>query len=428
MSKFKIVVTAIFAISFVIGIIIFAMYRSSSQSASNVVVWGTISNEAFDAAYKNSSLAKNKLINTTYVKKSPADFDSQFIEALADGVGPDVLILRDDNIYKNRNKILVIPYKSYSARDFKTRFIEGGEIFLGTDGVLALPFIVDPLVMYWNRDMFSNSLISQTPVYWDEMYDLSKKMTVKDSSANIMQSSLSFGEWKNVNNAKEIISLLMLQAGPPITTTNGTSYYSVIDNPLDYPVAPGVSALNYYTQFSNPTATSYSWNRSLPTSLNFFLSGNLAMYFGFASEIFSIQQKNPNLNFDVANVPQIRESKKKINYGHFYGLAISKQSKVAPAAFSVINALTEPTSIQSLEGVTNLPPVRRDLISGKPTDAFRATFYTSALIAHSWIDPDSAATTDIFRNMIESITSGQIRVIGSLTEASQNINALFEKK
>lgn len=427
MSKFKIVVTAIFAISFVGGIIVFAMYRSSSQSASNVVVWGTISNAAFDAAYKNSSLAKNKLINTTYIKKNPADFDSQFVEALADGVGPDVLIMREDSIYKNRNKLLVIPYKSYTARDFKSRFIEGGDIFLGTDGVFALPFIVDPMVMYWNKDIFSNNLISQTPLYWDEMYDLSKKMTIKDSSANIMQSTLAFGEWKNVNNAKEIISLLMLQAGTPITAINGNTYYSVIDSLFNFAIAPGVSALNYYTQFSNPTATSYSWNRSLPTSLNFFLSGNLAMYFGFASEIFSIQQKNPNLNYDVALIPQIRDTKKKINYAHIYGLSISKQSKVAAGAFSVINALTEPASIQALESVTNLPPVRNDLVSGKPTDEFRAIFYPSALIAHSWIDPDSVATTDIFRNMIESITSGQARVTGALSEASQNITALFNK-
>lgn len=428
MSKFKVAVIAIFSISFVIGLILFAMYKTSGQNASNVVVWGTISTEAFDAAYKSSSLAKSKLINTTYVKKSPADFDTQFIEALADGVGPDVLILREDSIYKNRNKLLIIPYKTYSVRDFKTRFVEGGEIFLGTDGVFALPFILDPLVMYWNRDMFSNSQVAQTPVYWDEMYDLSKKMTVKDSSANIMQSALALGEWKNINNAKEIISLLMLQAGTPITSMDSTgAYSSVMDQAFTYSIPPGVSALNFYTQFSNPTADSYSWNRSLPTSLNFFLSGNLAMYFGFASEIFSIQQKNPNLNFDVASVPQIRDAKKKMNYGHIYGLAISKQSKSQAGAFSVITALTEPAPLKALESVMNLPPVRRDLISGKPTDAYRSIFYSTAFITHSWIDPDSVATTNIFKDMIESITSGRARVIGALGDASQNINALFNK-
>lgn len=428
MSKFKIAVIAIFSVSFVIGLMLFALYRSSSGTSASVLVWGTISSEAFDAAYKGSTLLNNKQITVTYVKKNAADFDTEFVNALADGKGPDIIILRDDSLYKYRNRIVTIPYKSYPERTFKDTFFEGGEIFTNSTGVMALPFIVDPLVMYWNRDMFSNNLIAQTPLYWDELYDLDNKMTVKDSSANIMQSALSFGEWKNVNNAKEIIAMLMLQAGTPITSNASGSYGSVIDSQFDYPIAPGVSALNFYTQFSNPTSVYYSWNRSLPTSLNFFLSGNLAMYFGFASEIFSIQQKNPNLNFDVTNVPQIRDTKKKIGFAHIYGLAIVKQSKSTAADFSIITALTEAAPITALESATNLPPVRRDLLAGKPADAYRNVFYSSALISKTWMDPDSTLTTTAFQNMIESITSGRMRVIQSINEAGQSINSAFNSQ
>lgn len=427
MSNFKIAVIAIFSISFVAGVVLFAMYRGGGQQVSDVVVWGTIPNEAFDTALKSSSLAKDKTVNVTYVKKNATDFDKDFVEALSEGRGPDVVILKEDSLYKNRNRLLVIPYKNYTVRDFKDRFIEGGEIFLAKDGVLALPFLVDPMVMYWNRDMFSNALISQTPLYWDEMYDLSKKMTKKDNSGNIMQSSLAFGEWRNINNAKELISLLFMQAGTPIVSYNDGTYSSVMEKNFGYPVAPGLSALNFYTQFSNPTASSYSWNRSLPTSLNFFLSGNLAMYFGFASEIFSIQQKNPNLNFDVAPVPQIREGKKKLDYGHIYGLAIVKQSKSIAGAFTTIVALTDSAPIKAIESITNLPPVRRDLLASKPTDAYRDVFYSSALISHSWIDPDNSASNTVFRDMIESVTSGRARTNESLGTASQSLNDLFNK-
>lgn len=427
MSNFKIALTAIFAISFVVGIVLFASYKAGSgQTSASLVVWGTISNEAFDAAYKNSSLAKDKYITATYVKKDSSSFDTDFVEALANGEGPDIILVRDDSLYKNRNKLFIIPYKSYPERTFKDQFIQEAEIFLRADGVSAVPFSTDPLVMYWNRDIFSNNLISEPPKYWDEFYALVDKMTKRDSSANILQSTVAFGEWRNVTNAKDIIALLLLQAGTPIVSYDKQSYSSAMSAQFSYPIAPGQSALNFYTQFSNPTSASYSWNRSLPSSLNFFLSGNLSMYFGYASEVFSIQQKNPNLNFDVTYVPQIRDTKIKIDFAHMYALAIVKQSKSIGPAFSLINALTEPASQIAFEKVTNLPPVRRDLLASKPADAFRAVFYNSALISRTWVDPDSTATTNIFRDMIESITSGRARVLESLGTADKEIGDLLK--
>ncbi len=39
-------------------------------------------------------------------------------------------------------------------------------------------------------------------------------------------------------------------------------------------------------------------------SKNMFLAGDLALYFGFASELDDLKNKNPNLNFDVTLFPQ----------------------------------------------------------------------------------------------------------------------------
>lgn len=430
MSNFKIALTAIFAICFVVGIVLFAMYKGGNgQTTSHITVWGTISSEAFDTAYKASSVSKNKYIITKYVQKNTATFEGDFVEALADGVGPDMVILRDDMLYNNRNKLFVIPYQNYSERTFKDQFVEGAEMFLRSDGVSAVPLMIDPMVMYWNRDIFGNALVSQPPKYWDEIYDLINKMTKRDSSANIMKSAVALGEYGNINNAKEIISLVLLQAGTPIVgyDRRSGSYSSVISSQFNGSITPGQSALDFYTQFSNPTSASYTWNRSLPTSLNFFLAGNLAMYMGFASDIFSIQQKNPNLNFDVTDVPQIRGADAKIGFAHIYAMALVKQSKFINASFNVISGLTEPSAQTALEKATNLPPVRRDLLSAKPEDAFRTVFYNSSLISRSWIDPDPAQTATIFRNMIESITSGKARTFEALGAAGESINSLLIK-
>lgn len=429
MINFKFVLTSIFAVSIVIGVILFATSKgtgSGGATTADLLIWGTISDQAFSTAKQNSSLLGNKNITVNYIKKDVATFDADFVEALADGTGPDIVILRDDSIYKQRNKLFTIPYKNYTQRDFKDRFIEEGELFLTDEGVVALPFIVDPLVMYWNRDLFTNNLISQPPKYWDEVYPMIDKMTRKDANANILQSALALGEWTNITNAKEILSTIFFQAGTPITLRNGTAVTSLLDDDMGMPIAPGQSALNFYTQFSNPTGSAYTWNRSLPTSQNLFLSGNLAMYIGFASELFPIQQKNSNLNFDVTYVPQIRNTTKKTVFGHMYALAIVKQSKQIAGAYLAINALTESAAIKSLETITNLPPVRRDLLADRPTDAYRSVFYNSALLSHSWIDPDAIASRNVFRDMIEGITSGKIKTSDALDKASAELGALLK--
>lgn len=429
MSPFKIILTAIFGVSILAGVATFALSRSSSvnQATARLVVWGTIQTDAFDSAFRASSISKSRDISVTYVRKDVSTFDTELVEALADGVGPDIIIIREDSLYKHRNKIFPIPYKNLTERDFKNTFIELGELFLSPEGVMGVPFMVDPMVMYWNRDIFSNNLIPKTPEYWDEMPGLVEKITRRDDSANVLQSTIALGEFRNINHAKEIITMTLLQAGSPITRKDYSGKYSSAFSysSIDNTANPGQSSLTFYTQFTNPTSPMYTWNRSLPTSQNFFLSGNLAIYLGFASEIFSIEQKNSNLNFDVAPIPQVRDTTQKSVFGHMYAFSILKQSKQVVGAYTAIMALTEPAPIKALESITSLPPVRRDLLADRPTDAYRSVFYNSALISRSFIDPNPSETTIIFRDMVESITSGRSRVTEAVNRAGNEINAEF---
>jgi ABC-type glycerol-3-phosphate transport system substrate-binding protein len=430
MSTFKIVVIAFFSISIVVGIAVFSFAKNSGQTSvasADLVIWGTISPDAFTRALIGSSFAANKNIRMSYQRIDTADFDKKFVESLAEGTGPDIVILRDDLIYKNRNKIYPIPPKVYAERDFKEKFVEEGEIFLSPEGILAFPFIIDPMVMYWNRDIFSSNFIANPPKFWDELPDLVTKIVKKDNQANISQSLVSFGEWRNVSHAKEILTMLMLQAGTPITQYESRGLKSVLNLQFGYPRQPSQSALEFYIQFSNPNSLSYTWNRSLPTSLNFFLSGNLAVYLGFASELKGIQQKGPNLNYDVTSIPQIRDAKRKTVFGHVYGLSIVKQSKNASAAFIALTALTESPALKKMEEFTELPPVRRDMLSVRPASSHMQVFYDSALISRSWVDPEPEESSRIFKEMVESITSGKSRVSDSLIRTESEISGLIKK-
>ncbi len=360
-----------------------------------------------------------------YVRKSAEEFDQALIEALASGVGPDMIILPQDRIARHRDKIYQIPYESLSERDFKDSFVEEGELFMGTGGVYAVPFSLDPLVMYWNRDIFTNNSLSLPPTYWDEFFSKTIPLSEIDNSRNIKQSSVALGEYDNINNAKEILSVLLLQTGNKIVTVENGRLVSVLSNNSEDGVAIAESVLRFYTEFSNPSKEVYSWNKSLPQAKQAFLSGDLAIYFGFASEAFEIQSKNPNLNFDIALLPQVRDGFK-ATFGKISGVAILKSSKYVGDAFLAIGILTSEESALDYSSVSFLPPPRRKLLSKKPKDAIGAIFYESAIISKGWIDPDREKSSGVFKKMVENVTSGRLKLSEAVDRASAELNSLIK--
>lgn len=421
------VLIGVFVLFLIGGVIIFSAYRGNSKDAVTVVVWGTIPQNKWSEIIQATPLYQSKAYNIQYVEKSEEDFDSDFIESLASGTGPDVFMLPSEKILKHRNKIFAIPYDIYTQRQFKDSFIGGTEIYMAPEGVLALPISVDPLVMYWNRSIFTEAKVTEPPKFWDEFYNLADLISKKDGALNISRSAVALGEFSNIAHAKEIVLNLAMQAGTPVVVWNGGKAQSVFADSFGKPTNPAEAAVNFYTEFSNPAKSSYSWNRSLPDSASYFLGGDLALYFGFGSEIGNLQLKNPNLDFDVAPMPVSREGGTPVSSARFNGFAITKSSKNPNAAFSVISILSGKESASAFSKALQLPPARRDLLNKKPTEAFQSVFYDSAIRAKAWLDPSPKETDAIFKSMIESITSGRMRTGEAVSRASRELAGLLTK-
>ncbi len=426
MSKFQLILTIVFGIFIVMGVLVFSFVRTSSVPPSYVTIWGTIPQEIFNEVLSQSPLGKSKILILTYVQKNSDTFDQDFVEALASGTGPDVVLLPHEEILKNQSKLFTIPYTSYPERTFKDNFIQEGELFLSSKGVLALPLTVDPLVMYWNRDIFNNANLPTPPTYWDEFYGLAQKLTTKDGALNITRSAVALGGWRNVTNAKALVSTLLLQAGDPIVKNNGTKNDVVLgDSVQNLPISPAVAALTFYTEFSNPAKPFYSWNPALPESQNMFISGDLATYFGFASEISSLKLKNPNLNFDVTQMPQSRNSGDKITFGELQAFAIVKTSKTIGGSFGAITSLTSPDNVALFARALHLPPASRLLLASVPKDPYLTIFYQSSLWSMGWFDPNAPYTERSLQIMIENITGGKARLEVAISKARDEIKAML---
>ena len=428
---FQIVLMSVFVVMLILGFLGFSgkIPLPSSKKDINygeVTLWGSVPRETMQSLIANS-FRDERSVSIKYVEKRPEIFTKDFVEALASGKGPDMVIFPQDELMANLNKIAPISYETIRERDFKNTFIEEGEMFLRPEGIIALPFIIDPIVMYWNRDIFTNALLTAPPKYWTEFYDLAPRITVSSKAEGILKSLISFGEYRNVTNAKEILSILLMQAGSPVVISKNGSLSAglTIQGPANIE-NPVVTAMRFYTEFSKPEKVSYSWNRSLPQSSAMFQAGDLALYFGYASEYQSIKQKNPHLNFDVAVVPQVGITAKKLTFGRIYGVAIVVAGKNQAGALRATTLLSGSGVITGISDLLRLPPVRRDLISVRPTDPSLSVFYDSALISRSWHDPSPAETNLIFMNMIESVNSGRSSMNEALTVAHSSLSNILQ--
>jgi ABC-type glycerol-3-phosphate transport system substrate-binding protein len=426
MNTFQTIVLGAFIVFLLLGVGAFALFRgSNSNTLPTLVVWGTFPEEAM-TIFSNSATLKAAGVTLQYVEKDGTTFESEFVDALASGRSPDLVILPESLLLKEENKLLPIPSASLSERDFKDTFIDGAEIFWTPQGAIGLPFAVDPLVMYWNRSMFSSKALSTPPKHWDEFFTLAPKFNEKDDAGNIKKTIVALGDTINITNFKELLSGMILQAGDPITAPDQQgNLKTVLSDTLGMSSPPAEAALRFYTEFSNPVNAAYSWNKSLPGSSDAFIGEELATYFGFASELKNIRSKNPNLDFDVTVLPQIRDSKTRLTYGKLYALVIPKQGKNTTAAVTAVLRMASSDILRELENEIGLPPVRRDLLSTPPSDPYSSVFYASAIMAKSWKDPSPEDTTAIFKEMVESIISGKDRISGALNRANSELGLLI---
>jgi ABC-type glycerol-3-phosphate transport system substrate-binding protein len=426
-SKFQLIVLGIFVICIVAGVIAFARYKGTSSTAAYapITIWGTFPKDTFDTYVGNISNAMAQPISVTYVQKTANQFAVEFVSALARGAGPDVILVPADTILPLEDKLSLVPYTALSQRDFRDMYVSEADIYANPNGILGMPFTLDPLVMYWNRDMFDAAGIATYPKYWDDYKNLIPKLTAKDQNGNIRKSALALGSFDNISNAREILGTLIMQTGNPITSADSTGFpVSALHS--SYPVNPS-SALEFFSQFADPANAEYSWNRGLPDSKSAFLSGTLATYFGFASEISDIRSKNPNLNFDVAALPQVRTGGAKAVYGRMLAFSLVQSSKNLNDAYQIIAILSSPASLAKMSSQLYLPSVRRDAIAAGNNDPYIGLFNTTALISKTWLDADPASSGQIFKEMVDSFQSGQKTATQAIDDAGDEYDAALRK-
>ena len=427
MKNFQLIVLVVFIALAIFGVLVFSGAiplgkNNAPGGKGTLVLWGTMPASAISAPLEDFNNA-NPTFVVKYTQKSADTFDQDLLEALAAGAGPDLFFLPDNLAFHYADKIVTIPYASYSLSNFKNSFAGAGEVFLTEKGILAFPMSVDPLVMYYNRSILDANGVVYPPATWNDLLALAPTLTQKDSSNEIIKPAVALGNYSNVNNAKDILAALFMQTGNPLIEENNGIFNSVLDSSApNYNLSP---VLKFYLNFADPSNPAYSWNASFPNSLNVFSAEDSAFYFGFASELQSLINMNPNQNFFMSALPQIKNSNFKLTAARVTGLAISASSKNLNTAFLAASKMATGDFAAKYAAALGVAPARRDLLATKPADAYSPIFYDSALFARSWLDPSPINTDTIFGGMVNSVLSGNMSVTDAIKDASAKMNLLL---
>ncbi|MFH1938074.1 MAG: extracellular solute-binding protein [Patescibacteria group bacterium] len=427
LDRKKIIIIAAVVILVIVGSLIFLFGRKPvSLKKVELEFWGVFDDSDvfqtliadFNETYSN--------ITINYHKKNSQTYEKDLLEAMATGRGPDIFMVHHTWLNRYKDKIWVVPSDLLTLKEFQDSFVDVvANDFIIDNYISAIPLSVDTLALYYNKDIFNTNGIPQPPQTWEDFLSTVEKITIQDDRGNIERAGAALGTPRNINRSTDILSLLMIQSGAQMINeqTNKAAFNQIVSlNGQSF--NPGERALEFYTDFSNPLKSVYTWNTRMDYSIDAFYKGKVAMMFNYSYNLPTIRNKSPYLNFGIAPMPQIKSSEKDVNYANYWGMTVSHNTEDINEAWQFIVWLTQKENTQKYLELTKKPTARRDLIFWQKDDPDLGVFAQQSLTAYSWPQVDNLSIETVLADMIESVVLGQSTIKDAINKAVNDINGL----
>lgn len=424
LRPFELALVVIFIVLFFLSLLLLSNFKVKDDNdgkpvIGTVSIWGTLPAEGMTNVINALSEKNESYRGVGYRQVSADEFDTELVNAIAEQRGPDVILIPHEKLVQFRTKLKPFSYESFPQRDIKSTYIDGAQIFALSDGLYAYPLMVDPLMMYWNKNQLANKNFLEAPATWESLVnDYLPALIERNPDRSIVKSVVAMGEYQNIRNAFGIYSMLLLQAGSERVTNNQDRRYEIkLDQAPDGNTKPFAVATDFYTRFSKPSNALYSWNRSFNSDKDRFLSEELALYFGYGSEAKELEQQNPNLSFDIAEVPQGATATVRRTYGRFYGLSALQTSDNLTGASVVMRDLASQEIAKMLSEQYRMAPVNRSAVGAGSNDTYGRLTYKSAGVAYGWLSPSPAKVDSIFNSLTQDVNENRRDINSAVNDA-----------
>lgn len=400
--------------------------KEEGQEKANIQMWGFDDERIWDGVLR-SYKDENPKVTINYERKTVENFEADLLNAIARGDSPDIFILPSEYLKKFEDKISPAPPLLITEREIEQQFVSAAAQFLTPKKeVLGIPLYADPLVLYFNKDLFIRESIALPPTTWDEFLAISQKITKKDSTGNIITSGSALGRSKNIKNAPAILTALFLESGEKIIDEKEEVVLGESVREGQVFLRPAESALRFFSEFADSQKAAHSWVSSLPEAEDLFLSGRLGMYIGFSSEYKEMVEKNPHIAIGLTHLPTLDD--KKATYGSIFAPVVILASRNHVPAWQFIKFLTGKKISKLYSDLKMSASPRRDLFSSYQADPVKSVFAESNLSLAFWPNPNPEKINVIFRELIENTALKQDTMRALLEKAANKIREIKETR
>lgn len=371
---------------------------------------------------------KHPNVRIEYTKKNIDTYEDDLLDALASGNGPDIFALNNSWTPKYLDKIVPAPTQLITYRNYKDTFVDVVvKDFTKNEEIYGVALSVDSLGLFYNKDLMGTAGIATPPKTWTELQNDVQVITTQDRTGYFTRSGVAMGLNINVNRAVDILYLLMLQRGVVPWSSDGllpTFGQSVSVNGSFS--EPGNDALKFYTDFANPASSYYNWNASSDYSIDAFANGRAAYLYSYSYTRDTLKQKAPNLNYDVAAVPQPNLDQPAVNFANYFGEVVNKQTKNKEWAWDFLNFISSKDSLDKYYAQYKYPSSRKDLIELQITDPEIGVFAHANLTAKSFYKPDQERFDTIIGTMIDNVILRGTSIFDAINQAESQAATLTQ--
>ncbi len=415
------------AIIFVIGLI--KNNRSKEGVSSKEVkltIWGLYEDPLVVDELIRRYRETNPKVTIEYIQKDPKTYEDEINNALAENRAPDIWQIRNDALVRHKDKLIPAP-STLTLEKFSQSFpaivsedlwwprppvddssapykVDPNSVSKETK-IYGLPWSVDTLALFYNRDLLSRAGITVPPSNWEEVIEAVKKLKSVDKKV-VKQSGIALGLGLNVKEAADIISLLFMQNHAEMVSPNNKSalFNGAIQSSSGSLVPAGSQALDFYTSFARPDKENYNWNQEQSNSVQSFADGKTAMIIDYSFQINTIRKLSPALPFSVAPVPQVKGSSTPVNFGFYYANVVSRTSKNPETAWDFLVFTTNQDNMKIYFQGSKNPPALSALIDELENYPLYGPFIKQTKTAKSFYKGDNPTRIDrIMAEMADNI-------------------------
>lgn len=336
---------AIFVFAFLVFLIfkfIIPYFKNKNSKPVTLTYWGLWEESSVLQGIISDFESKNPNIKINYKKNDKTDYRSRLAGRLAKNPEteevPDIFRIHSSWLPMFRDNLSPVPSATLTTINFEQDFYDvyKTDLKMG-NSYYAIPLMYDGLALFYNKDLIQKGGVELPKTWWD-LKTAASKLTVRNKNGNIEIAGVAMGLVDNVDHWSDILGLLLKQNGADILKRNDENNTKIKDVLSYY--------LNFYSDEQRP------WDETQPSSTELFASGKLAFYIAPSWRVFNLDDKNPNLPFEITTMPQLpiadTGNLTNIHWATYWVEAVNSQSKHQAEAWKFLEFLASKESLEKM--------------------------------------------------------------------------------